>query len=235
METQVGWEGFALQKIVKTFDTIVTHFDKTFNTIFIKIFYTIFTQSWKNVWHNFYSIVKSACQPSTQAVSRPWRRRTDNSARRSRWESIYNISIILQCNISYSIAWWWIDPLHAGHWVPDREHWKVWEAPPEEDLQRGGNLSLPGWSSQVPVQKCVPVPVKVEGQKCVNVPTQSCETVPVVASVPVPQKQVAMMMMEQCWLLKHVAVPVLQEAEEGLSNTCHHEAQGCHGAGKFFL
>ena len=43
---------------------------------------------------------------------------------------------------------------------------------------------------QVPVQKCVPVPVKVEGQKCVNVPTQSCETVPVVASVPVPQKQV---------------------------------------------
>ena len=49
------------------------------------------------------------------------------------------------------------------------------------------------WQSltlQVPVQKCVPVPVKVEGQKCVNVPTQSCETVPVVASVPVPQKQV---------------------------------------------
>ena len=44
METQVGWEGFALQKIVKTFDTIVTHFDKIFNTIFIKIFYTIFTQ-----------------------------------------------------------------------------------------------------------------------------------------------------------------------------------------------
>jgi len=43
--------------------------------------------------------------------------------------------------------------------------------------------------NEVPVQKCVPVPVKVEGQKCVNVPTQSCETVPVVASVPVPQKQ----------------------------------------------
>ena len=36
-------------------------------------------------------------------------------------------------------------------------------------------------------------------------------------------------------MLKHVAVPVLQEAEEGLSNTCHHEAQGCDGAGKFFL
>ena len=26
----------------------------------------------------------------------------------------------------------------------------------------------------VPTEKCVPVPVKVEGQKCVNVPTQVC-------------------------------------------------------------
>jgi len=43
--------------------------------------------------------------------------------------------------------------------------------------------------NEVPTQKCVPVPVKVEGQKCVNVPTQSCETVPVMASVSVPQKQ----------------------------------------------
>jgi len=41
----------------------------------------------------------------------------------------------------------------------------------------------------VPTEKCVPVPVKVEGNSCVNVPTQSCQTVPVVASNPVPQKQ----------------------------------------------
>jgi len=41
----------------------------------------------------------------------------------------------------------------------------------------------------VPSEKCVPVPVKVEGQKCVNVPTQSCETVPVTANNPVPKKQ----------------------------------------------
>merc|ERR1719458_516622 len=41
----------------------------------------------------------------------------------------------------------------------------------------------------VPTEKCVPVPVKVEGQSCVNVPTQKCESVPVQASNPVPTKQ----------------------------------------------
>jgi len=41
----------------------------------------------------------------------------------------------------------------------------------------------------VPTEKCVPVPVKVEGNSCVNVPTQTCDTVPVVASNPVPSKQ----------------------------------------------
>ena len=41
----------------------------------------------------------------------------------------------------------------------------------------------------VPSEKCVPVPVKVEGQKCVNIPTQTCETVPVTANNPVPKKQ----------------------------------------------
>ena len=41
----------------------------------------------------------------------------------------------------------------------------------------------------VPTEKCVPVPVKIEGQKCVNIPTQSCETVPVTANNPVPKKQ----------------------------------------------
>ena len=55
----------------------------------------------------------------------------------------------------------------------------------------------------VPTEKCVPVPVKIEGQKCVNIPTQvsqyfrqeiinnfqSCETVPVTANKPVPKKQ----------------------------------------------
>jgi len=41
----------------------------------------------------------------------------------------------------------------------------------------------------VPTEKCVPVPVKVEGQKCVNIPTQTCETVPVTANNPVPKKQ----------------------------------------------
>jgi len=42
---------------------------------------------------------------------------------------------------------------------------------------------------EVPTEKCVPVPVKVEGQKCVNVPVQKCENVPVTASVPVPKQQ----------------------------------------------
>lgn len=41
----------------------------------------------------------------------------------------------------------------------------------------------------VPTEKCIPVPVKVEGQKCVNVPTQMCENVPVTVSVEVPQQQ----------------------------------------------
>ena len=27
----------------------------------------------------------------------------------------------------------------------------------------------------VPSEKCVPVPVKVEGQQCVNIPTQTCQ------------------------------------------------------------
>ena len=43
--------------------------------------------------------------------------------------------------------------------------------------------------TDVPTQKCIPIPVKVEAEKCVNIPTQSCENVPVVASVPVPSKQ----------------------------------------------
>lgn len=43
--------------------------------------------------------------------------------------------------------------------------------------------------TDVPTQKCVPVPVKVEAEKCVNIPTQTCQNVPVVANVPVPQKQ----------------------------------------------
>ena len=29
----------------------------------------------------------------------------------------------------------------------------------------------------VPQEKCVPVPVKVEGQKCVNIPTQVCNLI----------------------------------------------------------
>merc|ERR1711962_346368 len=41
----------------------------------------------------------------------------------------------------------------------------------------------------VPTEKCVPVPVKVEGQKCVNVPTQMCENVPVTVAQEVPQQQ----------------------------------------------
>lgn len=41
----------------------------------------------------------------------------------------------------------------------------------------------------VPTEKCVPVPVKVEGQQCVNIPVQKCENVPVRASVPVPKQQ----------------------------------------------
>ena len=41
----------------------------------------------------------------------------------------------------------------------------------------------------VPTEKCVPVPVKVEGQQCVNIPVQKCENVPVTASVPVPKQQ----------------------------------------------
>jgi len=43
--------------------------------------------------------------------------------------------------------------------------------------------------TDVPTEKCVPVPVKIESEKCVNIPTQSCQNVPVVANVPVPQKQ----------------------------------------------
>ena len=81
---------------------------------------------------------------------------------------------------------------------------------------------------QVPVQKCVPVPVKVEGQKCVNVPTQSCETVPVVASVPVPQKQVKT---QSKYLFQNI-VSVLQETKEGLPNSGHDKAKGGHRAGK---
>lgn len=41
----------------------------------------------------------------------------------------------------------------------------------------------------VPTEKCIPVPVKVEGQKCVNVPTQMCENVPVTVAQEVPQQQ----------------------------------------------
>ena len=41
----------------------------------------------------------------------------------------------------------------------------------------------------VPTEKCVPVPVKVESQQCVNIPVQKCENVPVTASVPVPKQQ----------------------------------------------
>ena len=41
----------------------------------------------------------------------------------------------------------------------------------------------------VPTEKCVSVPVKVEGQQCVNIPVQKCENVPVTASVPVPKQQ----------------------------------------------
>merc|ERR1719285_380297 len=55
----------------------------------------------------------------------------------------------------------------------------------------------------VPTEKCIPVPVKVEGQKCVNVPTQMCENVPVT-----------------------VAQEVLQEAEEGVPNVGGDEAKG---------
>ena len=36
----------------------------------------------------------------------------------------------------------------------------------------------------VPTEKCVPVPVKIEGQKCVNIPTQ----VRIIVSVPVESK-----------------------------------------------
>merc|ERR1719192_1535601 len=41
----------------------------------------------------------------------------------------------------------------------------------------------------VPTEKCIPAPVKVEGQKCVNVPTQMCENVPVTVAQEVPQQQ----------------------------------------------
>ena len=57
------------------------------------------------------------------------------------------------------------------------------------NLEKYGKYSQKKICTEVPTQKCVPVPVKVEGQKCVNIPTQSCQTVPVVASVPVPKKQ----------------------------------------------
>ena len=57
------------------------------------------------------------------------------------------------------------------------------------NLEKYGKYSQKKICTEVPTQKCVPVPVKVEGQKCVNIPTQTCETVPVVASVPVPKKQ----------------------------------------------
>ena len=50
-------------------------------------------------------------------------------------------------------------------------------------------LSFQKICTDVPTQKCVPVPVKVEAEKCVNIPTQTCQNVPVVANVPVPQKQ----------------------------------------------
>ena len=39
------------------------------------------------------------------------------------------------------------------------------------------------------IRKNINPSVKVEAQKCVNIPTQTCENVPVVANVPVPQKQ----------------------------------------------
>ena len=41
----------------------------------------------------------------------------------------------------------------------------------------------------VPTEKCVPVPVKVEGQQCVNIPVQKCENVPVTAPVEVPSEK----------------------------------------------
>jgi len=41
----------------------------------------------------------------------------------------------------------------------------------------------------VPQEKCVPVPFKVEGQQCVNIPVQQCSNVPVTAPVEVPKEK----------------------------------------------
>ena len=54
--------------------------------------------------------------------------------------------------------------------------------------QHGGHESKK-ICEDVPSEKCIPVPVKVEGQKCVNVPTQMCENVPVTVAQEVPQQQ----------------------------------------------
>jgi len=57
------------------------------------------------------------------------------------------------------------------------------------NLEQYGKHTQKKICQEVPTEKCVPVPIKVEGQKCVNVPSQSCANVPVIASVPVPKKQ----------------------------------------------
>ena len=64
---------------------------------------------------------------------------------------------------------WWQHRSHSSHNFSSRTFQKI--------------------CTDVPTQKCVPVPVKVEAEKCVNIPTQTCQNVPVVANVPVPQKQ----------------------------------------------
>jgi len=45
--------------------------------------------------------------------------------------------------------------------------------------------------TDIPQEKCVPVPVKIPGEKCVNVPSQSCQNVPVTGPVEVPK--------QECW------------------------------------
>ena len=43
---------------------------------------------------------------------------------------------------------------------------------PEQPGQLGPAKKI---CTEVPTQKCVPVPVKVEAEECVNIPTQSCQ------------------------------------------------------------
>jgi hypothetical protein len=57
------------------------------------------------------------------------------------------------------------------------------------NIEKDGQHESKKICEDVPTEKCIPVPVKVEGQKCVNVPTQMCENVPVTVAQEVPHQQ----------------------------------------------